>query len=62
MNSKFFYIYNPKQALFFIKNGGFLIDINKGNKGDTYYQFPRDIKHEELFLKWKKEKYGEYTI
>ena len=29
MDIKFFYIYNPKQALFFIRNGAFLIDIDR---------------------------------
>lgn len=62
MDIKFFYIYNPKQSLFFIRNGAFLIDIDKGSKGDTYYKFPRDEKHEKLFMDWKKEKYGDYAI
>lgn len=59
---KFFYIYNPKQALYFIQNGAVLLDINKGSKGDIYYQFPRDEKHEDLFMDWKKRKYGDKAI
>lgn len=59
---KFFYIYNPKQALYFIQNGASLIKIGKGSKGDVYYQFPRDDQHEELFMGWKRRKYGDKAI
>ena len=59
---KFFYIYNPEQALYFIQNGASLMNIGKGSKGDTYYQFPRDDRHEVLFMDWKKRKYGDKAI
>ncbi len=59
---KFFYIYNPEQALYFIQNGALLINIGKGSKGDTYYKFPRDDRHEALFMDWKKRKYGDKAI
>ena len=29
---KFFYIYNPEQALNFIQNGALLLNIGKGSK------------------------------
>jgi hypothetical protein len=58
----YFFIYNYKQALYFIKNGALLIDIDKGKKGDIYHLFPRDKKHEDLFMSWKIEKYGEKAI
>ena len=58
----FFYIYNPQQALYFIQNGAYLVDINKGSKGDVYYKFPKDDKHEELFMNWKIRKYGDKAI
>lgn len=58
----YFYIYDYKQALFFIQNGGKLLDIKKGNRGDLYHKFPRDNKHEELFMKWKIAKYGDKAI
>ena len=62
MKSKYFYIYDFKQALFFINNGGFLLEIAKGDKGDVFHKFPRDIKHEELFMDWKRQKYGNNAI
>lgn len=62
MNDKYFYIYDLKQALFFIQNGGCVLDIAKGNKGDLFHKFPRDKRHEELFMNWKKQKYGDNAI
>lgn len=59
---KFFYIYNPEQALYFIQNGAYLMNIGKGSKGDVYYKFPRDKKHDDLFMDWKKRKYGDNAI
>lgn len=59
MIAKYFYIYDFKQALFFIQNGACLLDIAKGNKGDIFHKFPRDEKHEELFMQWKYKKYGD---
>lgn len=60
--NEFFYIYNPEQALYFIQNGALLIDIGKGSKGDIYHKFPRDKKHEGLFMDWKRRKYGDKAI
>lgn len=62
MKDKYFYIYNYKQALFFIKNGADLTDIDKGIKGDIYHQFIRDKKSEEIFMEWKRKKYGDKAL
>lgn len=62
MNIEYFYIYDLKQALFFIQNGAHLIDIAKGSKGDLFHKFPRDEEHETLFMNWKREKYGDNAI
>lgn len=62
MQNKYFYIYDYKEALFFIQNGASLIDIDKGNRGDLYHKFPRDSVHEDLFMKWKRQKYGDKAI
>ena len=62
MKSKYFYIYDFKQALFFINNGGCLLEIAKGDKGDIFHKFPRDKKHEKLFMDWKWQKYGDSAI
>lgn len=52
MNNKFFYIYNPHQANFFIMNGLEVLEIGKGNKGDVYVKFLRNAKSEEVFDRW----------
>lgn len=62
MQNKYFYIYDLKQALFFIQNGGRVLEIAKGNKGDLYHKFPRDEQHEKLFMDWKRQKYGDSAI
>jgi hypothetical protein len=62
MKDKYFYIYDLRQALFFIQNGAHLIDIAKGNKGDLFHKFPRDEKHDNLFMAWKRQKYGDNAI
>ena len=59
---KYFYIYNYKQAKFFIDNGLTVIDIDKGKKNDIYHKFIRDEKSEKIFMEWKKNKYGERAV
>lgn len=41
---EYFFIYNNKQALYFINNGAVLLDIGVGSKGDVFHKFPRDEK------------------
>lgn len=55
---KYFYIYNYYQAKYFIDNGLKVIDIKKGNKGDIYHKFIRDQESEQVFMNWKRNKYG----
>jgi hypothetical protein len=60
--TRYFYIYNYVQALFFINNGLEVLDIGRGNQKDVYYKFLRDDKSEQVFMEWKKRKYGEKAI
>lgn len=62
MKDQYFYIYDLKQSLFFIQHGGFLIEIAKGKRGDLYHMFPRDERHEKLFMDWKRQKYGDSAV
>lgn len=62
MKKEYFYIYNFKQALFFIQNGLIPIDIDKAKNGDVFHKFNRDKNSEDIFMKWKKEKYGDAAI
>lgn len=50
--NKYFYIYNPHQADFFVKAGLPILKIDKGNRGDMYVKFLRDEKSEEIFTRW----------
>ena len=59
---KYFYIYNYKQALFFIQNGLEVLDIDKGKENQIYHKFIRDNKSEQIFFKWKQNKYGEKAV
>lgn len=54
MNKDFFYIYNFKQAKFFIDNGLSPIEIKKSNQGKVYQKFIRNIESEFIFNKWCK--------
>lgn len=60
--NNYFYIYNFDQAKFFINMGLPVIDIKKTSRGDVYHKFVRDKESEQIFYKWKKEKYGEKAI
>lgn len=51
---KFYYIYNPKQANFFVLNGVPVYEIGKGNKGDIYIKFPKNEQSMEVFDRWVK--------
>ena len=51
--AKFFYIYNMRQAQFFINNGLPLLEIGRGYKGDIYHKFLRDERAERVFEMWK---------
>ena len=59
---KYFYIYNYRQAKYFIDNGLKVIDINTGKKNDIYHKFLRDKIAEKVFMDWKKRKYGKRAI
>jgi hypothetical protein len=49
---KYFYIYNPIQANFFVLNGIQVLEIGKGSKGNIYVKFPRNVQSEEVFSRW----------
>ena len=53
---KYIYIYNFKQAMFFINNGLNVIDIARGSKGDVYIKFMRDEECERVFSLWMDRK------
>lgn len=55
MKNENFYIYNNKQALYFILHGAPLEDIGVGGKGDVYHKFPRNSETEKIFTQWKDE-------
>lgn len=57
--NNYFYIYNFEQAKYFINKGLYLVEIKKTTKGDIYHKFIRDKDSEQIFLEWKKQKYGE---
>lgn len=52
MKKEFLYIYNFKQAMFFIDNGLKVVDIALGGKGDVYVKFIRDEECERVFSMW----------
>lgn len=62
MKTKYFYIYNPYQAKFFIDMGLTVLSISKGAKGDVYHKFLRDKKSEKIFMEWKRKKYGNMAV
>ena len=47
-----FFIYNFRQAEFFIAAGVQLLEIGVGKKGDTYLRFVRDAYCEKVFDEW----------
>lgn len=52
---KAMYVYNLKQALFFIKNGVTVDDIGI-SKGKVYHKFYRTQEFEDAFSKWCSER------
>jgi hypothetical protein len=50
--NKYFYIYNPHQADFFVKKGALVVGVGKGSKGDVYVKFLRNQKSIEIFNEW----------
>jgi hypothetical protein len=50
--NKFFYIYNPHQADFFVREGAIVVGVGKGTKGDVYVKFLRNQKCQEIFNEW----------
>lgn len=59
---KYFYIYNFKQAKYFLDNGLQVLEIAKGNSNDVYHKFVRDENSEKIFMSWKQEKYKDKAI
>lgn len=49
---KYYYIYNPHQANYYLMHDIPIIEIGKGAKGDTYVKFPKNEKSEEVFKRW----------
>lgn len=53
---KYFYIYNPRQADFFIKAGLRVLGVGKGTQGEVYIKFLRDEISEQVFTLWVERK------
>jgi hypothetical protein len=49
---KFYYIYNPHQANFYLLHNVPIIEIGKGGKGDTYIKFPKNEYSTNVFNLW----------
>lgn len=47
------FIYNMKQADFFIKNGCEILGCGTGNKGDCYVVFKDGTLFQKIFEVWK---------
>lgn len=56
-----FYIYNFDQARYFINRGLPLLEIGRGSRGDVYFSFARDDLAENVFMDWKRLKYGNHA-
>lgn len=56
MKREFLYIYNLKQAMFFIRSGLKVVDISVGGKGDVYVKFIRDEECDRVFGMWMDRK------
>jgi hypothetical protein len=54
---EYFYIYNPEQADYFIKNGLQVVGAGKGQLKDIYFKFIRDEQAEEVFTRWVERKH-----
>lgn len=50
---EYYYIYNRKQALFFIQNGAIPINIGVGKNRDVYHKFMKNDLTEKLNNKWR---------
>lgn len=57
----YFYIYNLKQALFFLEQGAAVTDINL-NKGKVFHKFERNAQAEAIFTMWCNNKRQEVAI
>lgn len=58
MKNKYAFIYNFKQAMFFINECDLKVDdIGTGTKGDFFVKFVRDGRFEDAFAKWRKGGY-----
>jgi hypothetical protein len=49
---KYFYIYNLKQANFFIKNKIIPIELGKSNSDIVYVKFLRNEEADRIFTQW----------
>jgi hypothetical protein len=54
--NKYFYIYNPHQADFFLKMGVPILKIGIGKKGEVFIKFPRNEESETVFTEWVERK------
>jgi len=51
-----YFIYNPAQANWLLKQGCMPEEIGKGLKGDMYLKFPRTYEIEKKVSEWKLRK------
>ena len=56
-NEEYYYIYNHKQAFYFIVKGKLIpVDIHKNKKGQLYHKFIKDDYSMKIFNNWCKRK------
>ena len=48
----YFYIYNIRQARYFLNQELIPIDIGLGNRQEVFLKFIRDAKAEKIFAEW----------
>ena len=54
--NRYFYIYNIKQAQFFLQNGLMPVDVGMGVEKDVFIKFVRDEQAENVFNQWVNRK------
>ena len=52
VNNNDFYIYNPIQSIYFIKNGLIPVEIGTGKLGHAYLKFERNKTCTRVFDNW----------
>lgn len=53
---KYYFIYDVRQANYYLKNGVELVEVGAGKKGDAYFKFIRNEHTEKVFAEWAKNR------